>query len=83
MDNWIFPQVTRYYKMFAGADAFNQDISTWSMKFAYSIEYMFDGAMSFSQDLSAWNLGKHTKTKHAFKNAHSMKQGFLPKKCYL
>jgi len=40
--------------MFGSATAFNQDISSWFVKYVTTMSYMFYYATSFNQDLSGW-----------------------------
>jgi len=43
--------------MFAGAAAFNQDLSGWDVGNGQSFEGMFYQAVAFNQDLSGWDVG--------------------------
>ena len=47
--------------MFAGATAFNQDISMWDTTNVNNMEDMFSGATRFDQDLSQWSTSNVTK----------------------
>ncbi|WP_254105539.1 BspA family leucine-rich repeat surface protein, partial [Aliivibrio fischeri] len=42
--------------MFAGAAAFNQDISGWDTANVTDMSYMFYRAAAFNQDLSGWDV---------------------------
>ena len=52
-------------EMFRGADAFNNDISSWDIG-ATSMNLMFSGATSFNQDISSWDVSNVTNMENMF-----------------
>ncbi|MFX1237674.1 MAG: BspA family leucine-rich repeat surface protein [Promethearchaeota archaeon] len=49
-------RVTDMSYMFAGADAFNQNISRWDVSSVTDMSGMFAGALSFNQNIGTWNV---------------------------
>ncbi len=48
--------------MFSGAEAFDQDLSSWNVSNVTNMLGMFSGAITFNQDLSNWCV-KNIKSK--------------------
>ena len=46
--------------MFAGASAFNQNLSSWIVSGVNTMAYMFQSAESFNQDINSWNVSNVT-----------------------
>ncbi|SKB44628.1 BspA family leucine-rich repeat surface protein [Maribacter arcticus] len=66
--------VTNMNNMFAGALAFNEDISTWDVSSVNSISNMLNGAATFNQDLSAWNVSNVFNFNGMFREASAFNQ---------
>jgi surface protein len=49
-------EVTDMNRIFAHAEAFNQNISCWNVGKVEDMSQMFSGAESFNQDISPWNV---------------------------
>lgn len=71
---WNTQNVIFMSSIFAGAAAFNQDISNWDMQSVTDMYGMFNGAKSFNQDISKWNVSKVVDMSHMFWNAISFNQ---------
>ena len=57
LDNWNTSNITRLYRTFYDATAFNNDItSSWDVSKVTNFQESFRGATSFNQDLSTWNV---------------------------
>jgi len=59
-DTPYLSNVTDMGFMFAEADAFNQDISSWDVSNVTDMRYMFYNANSFNQDISSWDVSNVT-----------------------
>ncbi len=66
--------VTDMSGMFAGATAFNGDISGWNTASVTSMAGMFSGAVVFNRDISGWNTVQVTDMSEAFAFATSFNQ---------
>ena len=72
--SWDVSAVTDMGGMFAGAIAFNQDLSAWDVAAVRDMSGMFSAAHSFDKDLSAWDVSAVTTMWGMFANAHSFNQ---------
>ena len=52
--------VTNMGGMFAGASAFQSDLSQWNVSSVTNMGGMFQGASAFQSDLSQWNVSSVT-----------------------
>jgi len=66
--------VTNMVGMFAGASAFNQNISGWNVSSVTSMNGMFQNATSFNQNISGWNVSSVTNIGSMFQEATSFNQ---------
>ena len=66
--------VTDTEHMFAGADAFNQDLDGWDTGNVRSMYFMFDGATSFNGDISDWDTSSVENFVRMFGHATSFNQ---------
>ena len=55
-----------FARMFRNATSFNQDISSWDISNANSLNYMFDGATAFQQNIGSWDVSNITGPQWAF-----------------
>ena len=58
--------------MFYGADAFNQDISSWDVGSGTDFSYMFAGADAFEQYISNWQVSDTARLTNMFDLADLM-----------
>ena len=59
---------------FAGAFAFNQDLSKWDVSKVTDMGNMFSGASKFNQDLSKWDVSAVTYMASMFEGASAFNQ---------
>ena len=64
-------QVTNMSMMFAYAQIFNQDLSTWDVSNVTDMSYMFAGTHAFNSDLSTWNVSNVTNMSYMFAGTHA------------
>ncbi|MBV1887622.1 MAG: BspA family leucine-rich repeat surface protein [Parvibaculaceae bacterium] len=62
-------QVTNMNSMFAGAKAFNGDLSNWDVSTVTDMSRMFAGAQAFNSDLSSWDVSAVTNMSYMFSAA--------------
>ncbi|MCK5589162.1 MAG: BspA family leucine-rich repeat surface protein, partial [Candidatus Pacebacteria bacterium] len=67
-DNPNLSSVTDMSQMFRGANAFNQDISSWNVSNVTNMFNMFSFAFAFNQDISSWNVSNTTTMTEMFYN---------------
>ena len=62
LSGWDVSKVTDMSGMFAGATAFNQDLSRWGSKTGNvtNMSDMFQEAIAFNYNLSGWDVSKVT-----------------------
>lgn len=66
--------VTNMSRMFAGADKFNQNISSWDVSNVTNMREMFRLAASFNQPLNTWNVSNVTNMESMFEYATAFNQ---------
>jgi len=72
LNNWDTSNVTSLYRMFYGATAFNNDISSsWDVSNITNFREVFLQATSFNQDISEWNVSSGTNFLGMFEGASS------------
>lgn len=69
--NWCTCSATNMRFMFAGANAFNGDISSFVTYSVTNMEGMFEAAGSFNGDISMWDVSKVKKFSTMFNRAFS------------
>lgn len=67
--NGFSPLATSMLNMFAGAVAFNADISAWTTTNVTNMVTMFSGCTIFNKDISNWNVNKVGNMTNMFLNA--------------
>ena len=60
IEDWDVSEVTSFYKLFEGAEEFNEDLSRWDVSNCTDTEDMFAGCSAFNSDLSLWNTSNCT-----------------------
>ncbi len=66
--------VTSINQMFAYAESFNQNISSWNVSNVIGMFGMFWGATSFNQDISGWDVSNVTNMGYMFRGASAFNQ---------
>ncbi|MCX6746680.1 MAG: BspA family leucine-rich repeat surface protein [Candidatus Pacearchaeota archaeon] len=69
MNSWNVSGVTDMYYMFAGATAFNQNISNWDTSKVTNKGWMFYTAEAFNQSIGSWNTSSVTIMSGMFRGA--------------
>ena len=67
-------RVTDMSSMFAGAAAFNKDISSWDVSAVRNMKWMFSGASAFNQSLNGWDVSAVTDMSWMFSFASTFNQ---------
>ena len=67
--------VTDTSYMFAGADAFNQDIGAWNTANVTDMSYMFQNASVFNQDIGGWNTANVTNMRSDVRPSRRLQPG--------
>lgn len=62
IDNWCVSNITDFSRLFSPINnldkaTFNEDISSWDMSGAITVEGMFEGNTFFNRDVSPWKFG--------------------------
>jgi surface protein len=71
---WNTILVNTMNRVFEGATAFNQDISSWNVSSVGNMSNMFNGATAFNQDISGWAFTLVANMSNMFKNATAFNQ---------
>lgn len=66
-ETWNVSNVQSFLNTFAGATAFNGNISSWNTSSATDMTGMFAATSSFDQDLSSWNVSNVTNMQNMFR----------------
>lgn len=74
MSDWDVSSVTNMYEMFAGAHAFNLNISSWDVSNVTNMKSMFNGAEVFNQDIGDWDVSSVTDMTAMFYAAEDFNQ---------
>lgn len=83
IDDWDVSRVTNFTKAFDGysgnarnpaASDFNEDISSWDLSSATTLENMLEGADAFNQNISRWNVSSVKNMQSMFSRASSFNQ---------
>ena len=74
IEYWNMSNITDMRCMFAGAEAFNQDISKWDVSNVENFSYMFYEAKSFNQPIGNWDTSSAQWMEYMFKNAEAFNQ---------
>ncbi len=78
--NWRFGHLTDHSKrynmdcMFAGAVAFNSDISNWDVSNVDNMVSAFEGCKAFNCDISNWDVSAAEHFMHMFRQADAFNQ---------
>jgi surface protein len=68
----FFPYSLFLFSVFAGAAAFNCDLSTWNVGAAITTEGMFKNAATFNGDISNWKVQSVTTMKNSTYTVHNL-----------
>ncbi|TVZ14963.1 BspA family leucine-rich repeat surface protein [Maribacter sp. MAR_2009_72] len=71
---WEVSTIQSMYRMFEGAQSFNQPIGNWEVRNVTNMAQMFRAARQFNQDLSNWNVSNVSNTSFMFSIAQSFNQ---------
>ena len=74
INEWNVSAVTNMQTTFAGATAFNQNISSWNTQAVTTMNSMFSFALAFNQDIGGWNTSNVTNFSNMFNNATAFNQ---------
>jgi surface protein len=72
--NIVTTFMTDMSSLFAGASAFNSDISSWDVSKVTTMNNMFNGATIFNQNIGSWNTSKVTNMNSMFNGASVFNQ---------
>ena len=61
-----------FFSVFAGAAAFNCDLSAWNVGAAITTEGMFKNAATFNGDISNWKVQSVTTMKNSTYTVHNL-----------
>lgn len=73
-DKWKMDNVRWTWRMFWGAEKFNQSINHWKVDKVENMQKMFMGAKAFNQPLDEWNVANVADMNQMFNNAESFNQ---------
>ena len=73
-EKWVMDNVRWTWRMFWGAERFNQPLNDWKVDKVEKMEKMFMGAKAFNQPLDEWNVSSVTDMNQMFNNAESFNQ---------
>ena len=73
-ENWVMDNVRWTWRMFWGAEKFNQPINHWKIDKVEKMEKMFMGAKAFNKPLDKWNVANVVDMNQIFNNAESFNQ---------
>ena len=73
-DKWKMDNVRWTWRMFWGAEKFNQSINHWKVDKVENMQKMFMGAKAFNQPLDKWNVANVVDMNQMFNNAESFNQ---------
>lgn len=73
-DKWKMDKVKWTWRMFWGAESFNQEINHWNVANVENMQRMFMNAKAFNQRLDLWNVANVKNMEEMFNGAESFNQ---------
>ena len=73
-EKWKMDNVRWTWRMFWGAEKFNQPLNHWKVDKVENMQKMFMGAKAFNQPLDKWNVANVVDMNQIFNNAESFNQ---------
>lgn len=73
-EKWVMDKVKWTWRMFWGAENFNQEINHWNVANVENMQRMFMNAKAFNKPLSKWNVSNVKNMEEMFNGAESFNQ---------